>query len=900
MTQITLRHGDEKRTVDADVHNGYLVIPGTKIPLLDEKLLATLNGDNRERIAAKIEAARADDKQLTALWREGEVLRFAHERPGVKFVYVDFLQKFQNRNFDQHPVEDALSPVERQYVLASVDLATFRDQPSVVMGLLRSLPAERTENLLNSNAEKIAKFVLHFGTATDMREFLSLVPEKHRQNVITQGNYALLLDAMSNNKKDAVDVMLEFLPEGKQGGVPKELQLKILKSAVGEPLHKNFNEAVYLAMLPVTAAACKAEGNTGAVEHAYKLAVLFSKLGAALNYLEKWTDSKRTDSRQPVHDILLFNLPPKDTFYDRRAWEKLATEHGQAALKYFGNAPKIEDALQKLAEAATKVGHTPIELARARPKDLEKAASTLSYDRFMENPEWASLCATLSVDDRVFEHGLELLKRVKKEDKTPNIGIIEGSAVGRPGYYMRKLAANDPRNLLIGKMVGCCNHIDHGATSDMAETHVLSPDAACYVIFKEEEKGKPNDELDKPVAKSTGWMSTRNNFVFNSWERLSSDYTPLCEPFFSEAGRRILAENPEIGRVLLGRNRDNVNNFRRVSDPERPRSPRTSSYDADTQYLISERTRSAEVESRIKTDSPEPTTTLREEIIKSMKEYGLSSKRMTRIEGILDEQRYEIDHIQEAALKARREIKAGDSISSSARDFAYEVDSRLDSMKRDFRDVRLGLGREFRDEGLKWAAAFPLHVAIKHYLGDLVPIEDQKQFIPHDYRDCDSLEGARDTFSYLGGVRNIHEYAKHRPKQFALRAGLSLALLFGAGSGVRYLNNQSNERQARENSAIKLEEENPGIFRGACNLEWAAQFKDVDITNVEAVRSKCGDKIKINDIEIPVEIFVEQVAPTLNVLEEIRKKTPADKWNIRPAGTHQQHLEQTQPEQRAR
>jgi len=894
MTQITLRDGDERRTVDADFHHGYLVIPGTKIPILNEKLLAGLAREPRERITAKIAAARKDDTLIPALWQEGEVLRFALEQPHEKFVYIDFLQKFQDRNFWQRPLDDALSAVERQYILASVDLAIFKDQPAIVMSLLRSLPAERMANLLHSNADKIARFILHFGTPGDMREFLALIPKKQHHRIIHDNNCALLLEAMSDHKREMIDVLLECLSEGMQGVVVlKELQLKVLRSTIGDRFHPNFHENVFLAILPVTLAACKVEGNTGAVEHAYKLAVLFSESGAALKYLKKWTDPKRiNNSHQPVHDALLFTLPQTNEKYDSTAWSKLATEQGPVALEYFGNAEEIEHALAKLNKIATESNHPTIDLAHARPKDLQKAASMLEYRRSGEHPEWANLCASFGVSQHVFEKGLSILKHVKTEDKTPDIGIINGADIGKPGYYMRKLAPADPKALLIGKMVQCCNHIDDGHTEDMAIAQVASPDAACYVMFKEEQKGKQDAELDKPIAKVTGWMSTRNNLVFNSWERLSDDYTHLCEPFLSEAARRVFVNDPAIGRVLLGKNRDEIESFTAVADPETARSPDTSSSDSDAQYLIAAHTRSPEIEQRIKEQSGEPQISLWEAIIKETSNLDLSPTQIHRLQKKLRKIRAQIDEIESIALESRQEARTdGDSYAAKNR-FSHAVDRPMQKID-DFMGKELyTLSRAF--QGTREATAFICNVAIKHILSDLG--RPESDFKPYGYG-CD-FEKSKDSIALLGGHRSIKEYVFDEPRKFAFGTGLSLALLAGAGLGMRHLEHNFQENQVRENAAIKLEQDHPGIFRAVCDLKWTERFKDVDISDVEAVRAKFGNTITLGAIEMPVEEFVEKVAPALNTLEEIRKQTPPAKWNIQPASNHQQRIEQAQTEQK--
>ncbi len=193
-------------------------------------------------------------------------------------------------------------------------------------------------------------------------------------------------------------------------------------------------------------------------------------------------------------------------------------------------------------------------------------------------------------------------KKLPKKN-TPAIDV-DGKKIGFPGFHFKRLAADDPRNAFIGKIVNCCNYIG-GATGEMAKAQIDHPDCSLYVLTNKE---------GNPIAKCTGWMSKAGNFTFNAWERLSPSYDKMCEPFLLAAAIQAMKDKPTINRVTLGTNKGKAA-FQPIFDNETPTDERLSSNDANTQYEVATREKLKLAEVKLGTFGKKPATEAKAPVI---------------------------------------------------------------------------------------------------------------------------------------------------------------------------------------------------------------------------------------------------------------------------------------------
>jgi hypothetical protein len=241
--------------------------------------------------------------------------------------------------------------------------------------------------------------------------------------------------------------------------------------------------------------------------HAYKLSVLFGDMKNAKQFIDQFQNA---ESKQPIHDLLLFELP-KNGKWDIPKWRKLVLDkkHGKAMTNLLAFAPQIEKLLGK------------------PPKDLEEAknaAAKVSYERAEENLEFSKMCIDYCIEEEAFNRALET--KIKESCHLPDISI-DGLAVGAPGYKMVKLPIGDMRGFILGKLTNCCQSI--GGQGEACAMHLMSdPNAGAYIIIQER-KGKP----ERIVAQSfAGISEDGETLILDSWERLGKTTDTLLDKFY--------------------------------------------------------------------------------------------------------------------------------------------------------------------------------------------------------------------------------------------------------------------------------------------------------------------------------------------------------------------------------
>ncbi len=252
---------------------------------------------------------------------------------------------------------------------------------------------------------------------------------------------------------------------------------------------------------------------------AFNLSVALGNLTEVKKILHK----RNLSSKTPLHDLGQFDLPNGGT-WDIGAWRQLLLHHSGRGLRLLNLAPRIEAHLGRV------------------PKDMDEAeevAVKAAYARGSENMELAKLCYAYCRDEDQFEDYLKLMEDAKGEDNCPDIRL-NGEDLGDPNLVFRRLQPKDPRGPLLGEITNCCQHL-HGHAADCAEAGAIDPDASFYVL----------ERRSDIIAQCFAWR-TEASLVFDSWQGLSSDYSPLCRGVLTKAAEKALDLDASLKDVRLG------------------------------------------------------------------------------------------------------------------------------------------------------------------------------------------------------------------------------------------------------------------------------------------------------------------------------------------------------------
>ena len=360
---------------------------------------------------------------------------------------------------------------------------------------------------------QVPRFMAERNALKTLTGMLEYFPSEEREKVMAflPHNWQLL------NRKVSKPVLQQEL-----GGhadrwitmVGQEAPAEVLQNE--SPYH--FKRKLYDKLLPLMTTAAKLEQDGESPQfHAYKLSVLFNNEREAERYIDRYAEEwAESGTKQLIHDALQFDIP-RNGLWDTDKWKELVLRYGPKATRYLAIAPAIEAALKKNNAPFPKT-----------MEDLREAASKIMYPRAKENEEFAWLAFHCLLREEDFDKGLELLKRAKKSDRLPDI-FIDGNDIGFPNYYMQKLAPDDPRGLVLGKLTNCCQYVGNEYSHSCVEHGMTSENSAFYV-WKRKTNNKITDK-DPIVAQSWTWLGTEGNIVFDSFERLGPAYDALSRPF---------------------------------------------------------------------------------------------------------------------------------------------------------------------------------------------------------------------------------------------------------------------------------------------------------------------------------------------------------------------------------
>lgn len=568
------------------------------------------------------------NKQLKALYID-------HDTPTVALTHAYFGSYFMGKTPDTHKLRYEL---EKAYGAGRPDIATVYEEaypeafeavwqeyqkdpkcfgPKGYVNLLEAFPERALELIASNDYAAVTEYLESL--PADVALLVAALPEEHRQIVMDRlpSHLQHSVTQYQHGEIDENGIKARY-GSWKAAFADDPAFVKNLSPLVKEQSPYGFNREVYDALLPLLETGEMIEGTFDVAPlNAYKLSVLFDNPRKACKFLDAHAPR---ESAQSIHDLMLFELPSEPA-WDIEAWSNRMMAHGPTACRLLPLVPAIEKALYRQASEEAGIPFDRWTASRKQQNKVRDSIRNLDMDTMLEiaaayayehsdkDPELARFCISVGAEEARFDETLRILEpfrpRPDENGRIDEAAIeaaaerskknipeihIDGAEIGVPGYRLDTVEASHPWNLWIGMLVNCCNYLG-GATGHMAVAQTESPDARLLVI---------TDRKGDPVAKMTTWISEDDNIVFNSWERLGAEYDRLCEPFALKAGLMLLQseECQNADRVTLGTNRGNAN-FRRINDPETPKSPELGSADANEQYEVVTRERMKLAEIRL-------------------------------------------------------------------------------------------------------------------------------------------------------------------------------------------------------------------------------------------------------------------------------------------------------------
>gem|GEM_PF-1430247 len=271
-------------------------------------------------------------------------------------------------------------------------------------------------------------------------------------------------------------------------------------------------------------------------QYAYQASSLFGSKERVLEYLERWGEANELPLSTLIYTIEIPNTGRPDL----KAW-------GDAVLRC---GPKME----KLLKFADKIKR-PLQNKTGRHwsfPETRDLGALHAYKKAKESPELARLCFSYGWSEKHFNKALkteaEYKERYGRTDfpkskaSIPNFRI-DGKTFDKPGYQFKKLKDGDPRGLVLGEAVDCCQHLaSNGAPC--AKHGYLSENAGFYVVEKK--------ETGQIVGQTWAWRGRNGEMVFDSLEYLKDHFdrvkwTKLCDEVAVRLKRRTDISSLRVG-----------------------------------------------------------------------------------------------------------------------------------------------------------------------------------------------------------------------------------------------------------------------------------------------------------------------------------------------------------------
>jgi ankyrin repeat protein len=235
---------------------------------------------------------------------------------------------------------------------------------------------------------------------------------------------------------------------------------------------------------------------------AFAAIALFGTEQRVLQYLVKW--GKAGQHGMPLSDALRSLKAPLGSGADTKAWGDAALKCGPGMAGLFRYADRLPRPEKSSDGKTWSYQHT-----------REKAAKE-AFAGGDQCPELAALCFEHTLEQKIFDAALKLIKKQKKNivKKIPEI-VIDGKAFGMEGATFHRLAANDVRGLFLGEITNCCQSIG-GVGTECATYGFMSENSGFYVVEKD----------NKIIGETWAWRSEKGELVFDSLETLGGRVSP--------------------------------------------------------------------------------------------------------------------------------------------------------------------------------------------------------------------------------------------------------------------------------------------------------------------------------------------------------------------------------------
>ncbi|MHB1948517.1 MAG: hypothetical protein ACYCQI_10450 [Gammaproteobacteria bacterium] len=438
----------------------------------------------------------------------------------------------------------------------------FTDRANVAKSLPSTLSEEARIRALKKSEEPIQDF------------FINLIPER------LHGEFRHALRAMKSEHLERVlyDPKSQFegnytLPEDKEiDAYFKKLndqyhyfsgaQLAIAKTQFRDffKVRKIINDFIETPMQP--------QDEEVALQ-AFKMLVLFGNEAKIdfqpfSRYIEQHI---APDIAQPLHAALAWPIPVNEEKekFDLKGWSKFIQREGPQAMQFFEMAPLIERELKKV------------------PDNLDEALSVfkkMKYKKAEQNPQLADLSVEHLKDEATYDFCLDIYAQRKKKDNLPDI-MIDGAAVGKPGYFLVKLPPDDPMAFFLGDKTKCCQTIGDtgqqvvidGITRENNGFYVLLKEKSSPGKSKAERQELKRDKKEDPaqakkplkagkinyqdfeiVGQANAWLTEQGNLTIDSWENANPGKDDRVAVLMLEKFAKEVAHDKESGivRVLIG------------------------------------------------------------------------------------------------------------------------------------------------------------------------------------------------------------------------------------------------------------------------------------------------------------------------------------------------------------
>lgn len=399
-----------------------------------------------------------------------------------------------------------------------------------------------------------------------------------------------------------------------------------------------------------------------AAQHAAQLMYLFPSLSAAATWLKFYADNTHKDRPNVIYDLCLYidtrgkPMPPyklsseqfKQQLFANPEKLRMVTCHLSDFQSTLNTDLKLDDLIHQINEKIEKdeIAHIKSTLGlelkeneTEKKKKLEKWLHSIKkINKQYRKHELSDAAQMIDIMFKVAAR-YQIFKEPEKHpdiasnqipeetakviDQIPNV-MVKGEEIGLPpGFYIKKLARDDVRSLMVGVFMGSCQHVS-GTGAKFAIHSTASPYGGVYAIFrgtvdKENNTTVVNEEKDVPMRMSWVWKGYKKSKddeskkAFLCFDSIEQDETrkfmnpdksddECTDILFKACANQMLEVDPSIEWVTAGISaRDGVNvghppmwdddfdNFQYETPDEELKIRNENRYDSRNQWVLAER-----------------------------------------------------------------------------------------------------------------------------------------------------------------------------------------------------------------------------------------------------------------------------------------------------------------------